>query len=653
MERTTKRTGLLFSLLIAFTTLTNAQHYVLCGTAYQGGVNNYGTIFRYDFQTGKDTAIVIFNNTTNGENPIGTLMQDPNDSLLYGLTTYGGTYGDGVLFSVNAATGKDSTRFQYKELVNGWEPYQGNLTWYNNMFYGLIWGGGPSDSGVIFSFDPTTNHDSTVYNFTKKHNDSYYPWGTQLTPYSNGLMYGMTYGNQYGPIDGGSIFSFDPVTGKDSVIVTLDTATGFYPEEGSLILDKKNQLLYGVNYAGGSADSGTLFNFNPLTGAYNVLLNFNTAIGANPAGSVMYDSVDGKFYGMTLHGGTHQYGVIYSYDPVKNKDSVLYNFDSTHGRYPEGNFVMGPDGLLYGFTTQGGAVDSGVIFNFNPMTGKDSVLASLNVATGGYAFGTPTIVNICPVAKIASQPKTAHICAGSDTSFTLKTQSAKTMSYQWQVNKGTGFNNVSNGGMYSGATTNTLHITKAMSAMNGYKFMVTAMDGCSDLTSDIITLSVDTVIVNVTGKNSVLEGSTDTLVVTGACTYVWSTGATKDTLFVSPLVTTTYSVVGHSCTGGCSSKVDTISVTPIITTGLNNLQNNNIVSAYPNPVAATLYITANTTAAMPATIKITDITGKKVMNFTTSINGAEAIDVHILPEGMYLVKVITEKSTQTIKFIKN
>ncbi|HSY76395.1 MAG TPA: T9SS type A sorting domain-containing protein, partial [Bacteroidia bacterium] len=112
-----------------------------------------------------------------------------------------------------------------------------------------------------------------------------------------------------------------------------------------------------------------------------------------------------------------------------------------------------------------------------------------------------------------------------------------------------------------------------------------------------------------------------------------------------------YTVTGTSCKG-CSA-IDTFTIHNNVITGLNILKGSTNISAYPNPVTSKLYISANATAAMPSIIKITDVTGKEVMNFTTSIIGTEAIDVHTLPEGMYFIQVITEKSTQTIKFIKN
>jgi PKD repeat protein len=44
------------------------------------------------------------------------------------------------------------------------------------------------------------------------------------------------------------------------------------------------------------------------------------------------------------------------------------------------------------------------------------------------------------------------------------------VSYQWQVDQGSGFTNISNGGVYSNATTSVLSISNAPSSMYGYKY---------------------------------------------------------------------------------------------------------------------------------------------------------------------------------------
>jgi hypothetical protein len=51
--------------------------------------------------------------------------------------------------------------------------------------------------------------------------------------------------------------------------------------------------------------------------------------------------------------------------------------------------------------------------------------------------------------------------------------------YQWQLNSGSGFSNLSNGGVYSGVTTSTLDITGALVSMNGFSYRCVVSGTCS------------------------------------------------------------------------------------------------------------------------------------------------------------------------------
>ena len=62
---------------------------------------------------------------------------------------------------------------------------------------------------------------------------------------------------------------------------------------------------------------------------------------------------------------------------------------------------------------------------------------------------------------------------------------------QWQVNTGSGFTNISDGGVYSGSTTGTLTITGATAAMNGYQYEAVFTNSGGTATSSSAMLTVD------------------------------------------------------------------------------------------------------------------------------------------------------------------
>jgi hypothetical protein len=68
--------------------------------------------------------------------------------------------------------------------------------------------------------------------------------------------------------------------------------------------------------------------------------------------------------------------------------------------------------------------------------------------------------------KIITNPS---ICSGSTTFFHAGTVDANN-TYQWQVDAGSGFINITNDAIYSGATTNTVQLTNPPTSWYGYKY---------------------------------------------------------------------------------------------------------------------------------------------------------------------------------------
>ncbi len=91
--------------------------------------------------------------------------------------------------------------------------------------------------------------------------------------------------------------------------------------------------------------------------------------------------------------------------------------------------------------------------------------------TGGCG-GTKTAqqsLTVNSLTVITVQPVNSTVIQGGNTSFSV-TATGTGLTYQWQVNTGSGWNNVTNGGVYSGATTATLTLTGVTGNMNGYLY---------------------------------------------------------------------------------------------------------------------------------------------------------------------------------------
>ncbi|WP_127132050.1 MBG domain-containing protein [Pseudoflavitalea rhizosphaerae] len=98
----------------------------------------------------------------------------------------------------------------------------------------------------------------------------------------------------------------------------------------------------------------------------------------------------------------------------------------------------------------------------------------------------------CPVITVDAQPQPVNICATANASFSISATNALT--YQWQVDEGSGFADIANSVLYAGATTNSLTLTNVPAGNDGfiYRCIVTAGTGCNPVNSSPALLTVGT-----------------------------------------------------------------------------------------------------------------------------------------------------------------
>ena len=112
------------------------------------------------------------------------------------------------------------------------------------------------------------------------------------------------------------------------------------------------------------------------------------------------------------------------------------------------------------------------------------------------SFASSVTVLPQPTIGAAGQPADASICVGANTAFDV-TATGANLTYQWQVDAGSGFNNITNGGIYTDATTARLQLTGATAAVDGYQYraQITMLVGgttyCSVVTSAAAVLTID------------------------------------------------------------------------------------------------------------------------------------------------------------------
>ena len=100
---------------------------------------------------------------------------------------------------------------------------------------------------------------------------------------------------------------------------------------------------------------------------------------------------------------------------------------------------------------------------------------------------------------ISTQPVDTMACLGCNATFSVVATNADT--FQWQWYNGSSWVDLTDAGIYSGTTTNTLTISNVTNAENGYQYRVIISNTlyiCTTVTSNIATLTVqvNTVITN-------------------------------------------------------------------------------------------------------------------------------------------------------------
>jgi uncharacterized repeat protein (TIGR03803 family) len=203
-----------------------------------------------------------------------------------------------------------------------------------------------------------------IHDFTGS--DGGYPWGSLILS-ASGNLYGETaLGNKTNEKCGedgcGTVFelSKNPAGGwKRTVLHAFSGSDGFDPS-GGLVFDGAGNL-YGVTIHGGLYNAGVLFELSPGSGGgwmLTLLHNFGgPGDGASAWGRPVFDG-GGNLYGTAVTGGASGSGVVYELSPTLTgtwNETLIYNFTGgLDGGNPYSGLVFDGAGNLYGTTGAGG-----------------------------------------------------------------------------------------------------------------------------------------------------------------------------------------------------------------------------------------------------------------------------------------------------------
>lgn len=296
------------------------------------------------------------------------------------MTNVGGQYGFGVIFTTDSAGGNATVRYNFS-LGDGANPLFTNLIQARDgMLYGVAYKGGKHNFGVLFQFDPFNLSFTKRVDFDSINGSK--PLGSLLQA-GNGLIYGLAY--KGGKNDKGVLFQYDPLTSVYTKKFDFSTSDGCYPH-GALI-QAKDGLLYGLAVQGGATNSGVLFQYDPVHSTYTKKIDFDSIHGRFPLGTLLQLG-NGDVYGYTTQGGIKDKGVLFQYNTMTNTCTNKVEFTGDNGDTPLGFLIQASDSMLYGMTNTGGMNNTGVLFRYDPATSAYTKEFDFDSIQGSYPYGS-------------------------------------------------------------------------------------------------------------------------------------------------------------------------------------------------------------------------------------------------------------------------
>jgi uncharacterized repeat protein (TIGR03803 family) len=345
-----------------------------------------------------------------------TLPALGQDGAVYGMTSDGGQYGNGVIYRYDLKSHGYTVLHTFSALdangenADGATPGMAVTRGANDVFYGMASFGGQNGTGTVFEFTPsgqfTVLHTFGALDANGHNPDGAFPLRAMVVGHD---------GNLYGTTRSGGLNTclFTHGCGVAWTIGRwgFKVLHQFIAEEGhaASLVQAHDGYFYGcavwpaTSLPPGPLPSGILFRMSPSGQHFEVLHSFGQtdANSRNVDGADCYEPLveisPGVFYGANFHGGTNGNGVVFRY-ALSNPGAVevVHDFSAVNsagqnsdGAGPGGRLALGQHGTLYSNTEGGGSKGNGVLYSLGD-DGRFEVLhtfSATNAATGANHDG--------------------------------------------------------------------------------------------------------------------------------------------------------------------------------------------------------------------------------------------------------------------------
>jgi uncharacterized repeat protein (TIGR03803 family) len=370
----------------------------LFGTTFGGGSNGVGTLFAGQ-TNGSLTIIRGFaalspDNATNsgGAAPTGVLVL--SGATVFGATSAGGAAGNGTIFSMNTNGSGFAVLHDFSALdcasgtnADGATP-AGGLVLSGSTLYGVTSAGGSAGNGTIFSVGTNGANFTILHSFSAMdpinatNADGATPMAGLLL--TNNTLFGTALAGGQG--GNGTMFSLDTTGAALSVLHHFSATaplSGINSDGASSCATPAlaGSFLYGTAAAGGTGANGTIFSVNTNGTQFRTLYSFSAldpATGTNADGAVPTAGLvllANSLYGTTFSGGPGGVGVVFAFH-VPYPPAVITNVVLHPDRTVTLSFVGGPGSL--------NVVQSGA--NLNPSVAWQNISTNIADTQGAWQF---------------------------------------------------------------------------------------------------------------------------------------------------------------------------------------------------------------------------------------------------------------------------
>ena len=416
---------------------------------------------------------------------------------------------------------------------------------------------------------------------------------------------------------------------------------------------------------------GTVFNWTnsnnqiglPLSGTGNIL-SFN-GINTTNVPIISTITVTPVFTG----GGVSCTGTPQSFtitvNPTPTVDPVTAVVACNNATAGPINFTGFVAGTVYSWTNSNtaiglGASGTGNIGAFTATNPGTAPISATITVTPGYTNGGVTCtgtastftITVNPSTVITTQPLAQTLCFGNNATFTVAATGLN-LSYQWQVNTGSGYNDI------TGATGTTLTLTAPIVATSGYLYRCVVTGTCGTVNSNGVLLRVNALpnidLGRVPARLCLSDRPVILLATPAGGTWTATGAGLTGNVFSAAAAGVGIWTIGYTVTdgNGCTNSANTLIVVNDCIERHNNFAH--AVRLYPNPNNGQFKLKLSSDLYTTFSARIIDVLGQVVkpdFTFTNQGWGSEvSFDFRDLPAGTYILEVYNQNEKASFEFV--